>query len=85
MGDLFNPTKEHQLLRATIAEFVGKEIEPGAEKRDKNEFFDRELFRKLGEMGLLGVTAPSKYGGSEMDAVAAVIAAALPGWKLGLP
>jgi isovaleryl-CoA dehydrogenase len=39
----------------------------------REEKFNRELFRKCGELGLLGVTAPEQYGGSGMDATAAVI------------
>jgi len=65
---------EHELLRQTLKSFVAKEIEPGARLRDKQEFFDLKLFRKLADLGLLGITAPSQYGGSEMDALSAVIA-----------
>lgn len=65
---------EHELLRKTLKNFVAKEIEPGARLRDKQEFFDIKLFRKLADLGLLGITAPSQYGGSDMDALSAVIA-----------
>ncbi|MEI6805195.1 MAG: acyl-CoA dehydrogenase family protein [Myxococcaceae bacterium] len=65
---------EHELLRKTLKNFVTKEIEPGARLRDKQEVFDLNLFRKLADLGLLGITAPSEYGGSEMDALSAVIA-----------
>ncbi|MBL4819008.1 MAG: acyl-CoA dehydrogenase family protein [Deltaproteobacteria bacterium] len=64
---------EHRLLRQTLQNFVAKEIEPGALERDQKEHFDLNLFRKLADLGLLGITAPEIYGGSEMDAVAAVI------------
>lgn len=65
---------EHELLRKTLKTFVLKEIEPGARLRDKQEVFDLKVFRKLAGLGLLGITAPSEYGGSEMDALSAVIA-----------
>lgn len=65
---------EHELLRKTLKNFVSKEIEPGARLRDKQEYFDLKLFQKLAHLGLLGITAPSAYGGSDMDALAAVIA-----------
>ncbi len=67
-------THEHDLLRKTLKNFVAKEIEPGARLRDKQEFFDLKLFRKLADLGLLGITAPGTYGGSDMDTLSAVIA-----------
>lgn len=71
--DLFNPSEEHRMLRQSVRSFVENEIEPGALERDRAEYFDLELFRKLGSLGLLGITVPFAYGGSEMDALAAVI------------
>ncbi|MEZ4462418.1 MAG: acyl-CoA dehydrogenase family protein [bacterium] len=87
MADLFNPTEEHKSLREMIRAFAEKEVDPQAEEFDKNEQFNLGLFRKLGELGLLGITAPMEHGGSEMDATAAVIvheelAAADPGFCL---
>ncbi len=73
MTDLFNPTEEHQVLREMVRSFAEKELEPQAEEYDRTEQFNLKLFRKLGELGLLGVTAPPEYGGSGMDATAAVI------------
>jgi isovaleryl-CoA dehydrogenase len=71
--DLFNPTEEHALLRRTIRDFVQKEVEPQALEHDSRESFNLPLFRRLGELGLLGITVPAEYGGAGMDAVAAVI------------
>lgn len=70
--DLFQPTPEHRQLGDTLREFVAREVEPRAAAHDQSERFDRELFRKAGELGLLGVTIPEAYGGAELDAVAAV-------------
>jgi isovaleryl-CoA dehydrogenase len=72
--DLYNPTEEHKLLRETLARFVEDEVEPQAEEYNRDERFNRLLFNKLGEMGLLGITVPDEWGGGGMDAVAAVIA-----------
>jgi isovaleryl-CoA dehydrogenase len=72
--DLFNPTPEHKMLRESVAAFVTAEVEPQALEHDRKEHFNVPLFKKLGEMGLLGITAPEKFGGSGMDAVAATIA-----------
>lgn len=72
--DLFNPTDEHKMLRAAVREFVEKEVEPQAHEFDRKEQFNLALFRKLGDLGLHGITVSSEYGGSDMDAVSAVIA-----------
>ncbi len=85
--DLFNPTEEHKMLRKTVCDFVREEVEPQALEHDRKEKFNLELLRKLGPLGLLGITVPEEYGGSGMDAVAAVIvheelAASDPGFTL---
>ena len=87
MADLFNPTEEHAALRSTLRSFVENEVDPQAAAHDKAETFNIGLFRKLGEIGVLGITVDEKYGGAAMDAVAAVIAheelsAADPGFTL---
>ncbi len=71
--DLFNPTQEHSMLRETVRSFVESEVEPQAHEHDKKEKFNLPLFRKLGELGLLGITVPDTYGGAGMDALAATI------------
>lgn len=71
--DPFNPKEEHSLLRSTMREFVQKEVEPQATEYNLKEKFNLPLFKKLAELGLLGITAPEQYGGSGMDALAAVI------------
>lgn len=72
--DLFNPTEEHQMLRDTIQQWVAAEVEPQALEYDRKEQFNLPLFRSLGELGLLGVTVPEEFGGSGLEALAAVIA-----------
>ncbi|MBL8785653.1 MAG: acyl-CoA dehydrogenase family protein [Deltaproteobacteria bacterium] len=87
MPDLMTPTPEHQALREMVRSFAEREVDPQAAEHDRNESFNLPLFRKLGELGLLGVTVPERFGGSELDATAAVIvheelAAADPGFTL---
>jgi isovaleryl-CoA dehydrogenase len=87
MTDAFNPTEEHAALRRTMREFVEREVDPQAAEHDRTESLNVALFRKLGGLGVLGITVPEKFGGSGMDAVAAVIvheelAAADPGFTL---
>ena len=74
MIDLANPSEEHQMLREMIRDFVQEFVEPQAHEYDKKEQFNIELFRVLGDLGLLGITVPEKYGGAGLDAVAATIA-----------
>ena len=72
--DLFNPTEEHDALRRMVRDFVSSEVEPQAMASDRDETFNRELFRQLGELDLLGITVPDEAGGAGFDATAAVIA-----------
>lgn len=86
-SDIFNPTEEHKLLRQMVREFVVNEVEPQALEYNENEKFNIYLFRKLGELGLLGLTVRLEDGGAGMDAVASVIvheelAASDPGFAL---
>jgi len=71
--DIANPTQEHSMLREMVRDFVREEVEPQALEHDKHERFNVELFRKLGEYGLLGISVPEKYGGAGMDATAVAI------------
>jgi isovaleryl-CoA dehydrogenase len=71
--DLFNPTEEHAMLRETLRAFVQSEVEGQAAEYDREEKFNFGLFKKVGELGLLGITVPEAYGGSGMDVIAAVI------------
>jgi isovaleryl-CoA dehydrogenase len=70
--DLSAPTPEHGLLAGTLAEFVAREVEPQAAQHDREERFNHALFRRAGELGLLGVTIPEEYGGAGLDATASV-------------
>ena len=73
MTDLFNPTEEHQELRAMLRRFVEQHVDPQAEHHDRHEKFNIDLFRRLGsELGILGLTVAPEYGGVG-DAISAVI------------
>jgi isovaleryl-CoA dehydrogenase len=71
--DLAVPTAEHKMLRDQVRAFVREEVEPQALENDRRERFNRRLFEKVGELGLLGVTVAEQDGGAGMDATAAVI------------
>jgi isovaleryl-CoA dehydrogenase len=71
---LFTPTEEHEMLRSMVATFTSENVEPQAAEYDEKECLNQDLFRSLGDLGLLGITIPAEHGGAGMDAVAAVIA-----------
>ncbi len=71
--DLANPTEEHAMLREMVREWASERLEPLAQHHDKHEIWNLDAFRELGEMGLLGITAPEEYGGAGLDATAATI------------
>jgi isovaleryl-CoA dehydrogenase len=71
--DLFAPTAEHRLLAETVGQFVADEVEPQAAAYNREEKFNLALFRRAGELGLLGLTAGEEVGGAGLDATASVI------------
>jgi isovaleryl-CoA dehydrogenase len=71
--DLENPTEEHRMLRQMVRNFVRDVVEPQADEHDRSGTLNRDLFRRVGELGLHGITIPSEHGGSGMDALAATI------------
>ena len=66
--------EEVDLLRETVREFAAKEISPIAAEIDRSNEFPTHLWRKLGNLGLLGITIPEEYGGSGMSYLAHMVA-----------
>ncbi|MGN7385623.1 acyl-CoA dehydrogenase [Sporosarcina sp. SAFN-015] len=66
-------TEEQQMMRTMVRDFAKSEIEPFIPRMEAGEF-PREILKKMGELGLMGITVPEKYGGSEMDFVSYIIA-----------
>jgi isovaleryl-CoA dehydrogenase len=71
--DLLAPTEEHRLLADTMRAFVADEVEPQAAEFNRNERFNLPLFKRTGELGLLGLTVPESDGGAGLDALASVL------------
>ena len=63
-----------QMLRDQVNAFARDEIAPLAEEVDAKNEFPNELWKKFGDMGLLGITVPEEYGGSDMGYLAHCIA-----------
>jgi len=70
----FNLTEQQKLFQKVIREFCEKEIKPIASKIDQEEYFPFELYKKMGKMGLMGMTVPQEYGGAGIDKVSYMIA-----------
>lgn len=70
----FNLGATIDLLREAVHDFAAQEIAPLAAEIDRSNEFPNELWPKLGEMGLLGITVPEAYGGSGMGYLAHIVA-----------
>lgn len=66
-------TEEQAMMRKMVRDFAQTEITPFVEKMEQGQF-PRELLTKMGELGLMGIPIPEKYGGSEMDFTSYIIA-----------
>ncbi|HEY5493063.1 MAG TPA: acyl-CoA dehydrogenase family protein [Candidatus Anoxymicrobiaceae bacterium] len=75
----FRITEEQELFKKSVIEFAQKEIMPGAAERDDEARFDRDVWDKAAEFGLMGLPYPEEYGGSG----ASVFETALAGEALG--
>ncbi|MBI2313227.1 MAG: isovaleryl-CoA dehydrogenase [Betaproteobacteria bacterium] len=69
----FNLGETIDMLRESVKDFAAKEIAPRAADIDRNNEFPNDLWRKLGSLGLLGVTVEEEYGGSAMGYLAHIV------------
>ncbi len=65
----FELSEEHLALQKTVKEFCAGEIAPHIKEWDEKSHFERSVFDKMGELGLLGVCLPEQYGGAGFDYV----------------
>ena len=70
----FDLNDEQRLLRDTVRDFARQEVAPVAEELDRTKSFPYELVAKMGELGLMGIPFPEKYGGGGADTLAYALA-----------
>jgi isovaleryl-CoA dehydrogenase len=69
----FGLSEDLQALRSAVRDFASQEIAPLAAELDRTDQFPMHLWRKMGDMGLLGVTAAEHYGGADMGYLAHMV------------
>jgi len=78
-ADVFTPedfTEEHRLIAQTARDFAEREILPVRDRIEQKDWpLTRQLIRKLGDLGFLGIGVPTAYGGSALDLISSLIAA----------
>ncbi len=70
----FDLGEDIDMLRDSIAAFAANEIAPRAAEIDRNNQFPMDLWKKMGDLGILGITVPEEYGGAGMGYLAHVVA-----------
>lgn len=70
----FDLGPDHELIRRTVREFAEGQVAPVAEELDRTKAFPYEIVRQLGELGLMGIPFPERYGGSGGDTLAYALA-----------
>jgi isovaleryl-CoA dehydrogenase len=73
-GLTFNHSDEVRALREALQDFVAGEIAPRAAEIDRSNEFPMDLWKKFGDLGLLGMTAEEEYGGTQTGYLAHIIA-----------
>jgi alkylation response protein AidB-like acyl-CoA dehydrogenase len=60
----FSFTEDHKMITQMVKDFAEKEIRPNVGKWDEEQHFPKDLFKKAGELGLMGVLVPEEFGGA---------------------
>ena len=60
-------TEEHNLFRESLREFLEREVRPNINAWEKEGRIPKSIWKKMGDMGFLGLSLPEKYGGSNLD------------------
>ena len=73
MQDTIFTTPEHEALREQVARFIASEVEPFGEQWEEDGFTPRDVLRKMGSLGWLGMRYPPEYGGAGADVLTSVV------------
>ena len=73
-GLQFDLGEDVAMLRDSLQQFVAAEIAPRAGESDRTDQFPMDLWRKLGELGVHGITVPEQYGGTDLGYLAHIVA-----------
>ena len=68
-------SEEHEILRSQIRRFVDTEVKPNGLKWEEAGCVPRDVLKRMGSLGFLGIRYPTQYGGAEMDVFATVVLA----------
>ena len=79
----FQLSEEQRLWRKAVHDFVAKEIKPLAQEINEKEEIPPSVIKKMGPLGLLGMSVPEEYSGSDLDAISAAIAIEELAWGDG--
>ena len=60
-------SEEHEMFRKSLRDFLKREVKPNLNQWEKDGKIPKEIWKKMGEMGFLGLSFPEKYGGSNLD------------------
>lgn len=66
-------TEEHDMLRSQIQRFIAEEVLPHGDQWEKDGMVPREVIRKMGELGFLGIQYPEEYGGTAQNVLASTV------------
>ena len=66
--------EEHILTQSTARKFAANRLAPNAQEWDRNSYFPHDAIREMGEIGLMGILVPEKYGGADADFISYVVA-----------
>src|SRR5699024_10258470 len=75
-GDImdFALTKDQEMIRNTVRDFALNVIKPQAISIDKDAAFPVDIFKQMGELGMMGLPFPEKYGGAGADTISYALA-----------
>ena len=65
----FDLSEEHRATESLVRDFAAREVAPHIRENDAAKVFDRTILKGLGELGLLGISVPERYGGAGLDYV----------------